>query len=179
MRPRKGSTSSPPHRDGSVQLSLFNEPVDVQDVSDNISQLPVAEVDLQPAEAEGSPSALAVTGEIVLPSPPAAPRPQATRLKPAIEEYRQYLAAQNRSKHTRDSFSLDLKLLLEQLGDVPLQAIAERDLRSFISWVSVKRHNSATSVRRKVASLKNFFSYLHRERAISSDPALRLIYPEI
>jgi site-specific recombinase XerD len=106
-------------------------------------------------------------------------RPQATRLKAAIEEYKQYLAALNRSKHTRDSFGLDLKLLLEHLGDVPLHDIAERDLRSFISWVSVQRNNSAISVRRKVASLKNFFAYLHNERAISHDPALRLIYPEI
>jgi site-specific recombinase XerD len=106
-------------------------------------------------------------------------RPRQTTLKGAIDEYGEYLAAQNRSKHTRESFGLDLRLLLEHLGDVPLHSIAERDLRSFISWVSVQRHNSATSVRRKVASLKNFFSYLHRERAIAGDPSLRLIYPAI
>ena len=33
-------------------------------------------------------------------------------------------------------------------------------------------------MRRKVASLKNFFAYLYRERLIPHDPALRLIYPE-
>lgn len=106
-------------------------------------------------------------------------RPQATTLRGAIEEYKDYLVALNRSKHTRESFALDLKLLLEHLGDAPLIAIGERDLRSFISHVRLQRKNSATSVRRKVASLKNFFSYLHRERAIDGDPSLRLIYPEI
>jgi integrase/recombinase XerC len=85
----------------------------------------------------------------------------------------------NRSKHTRDSFGLDLKLLLEHVGDVPLHSVGERTLRSFISWVSVQRGNSATSVRRKVATMKNFFAYLRRERAIPTDPALTLIYPEI
>ncbi len=108
-----------------------------------------------------------------------APRPGAATLRPAIDEYKQYLAAMNRSKHTRDSFGLDLKLLLEHLGNAPLHAIGERDLRSFISWVSVQRGNSATSVRRKVATLKNFFAYLRRERAIPTDPAATLIYPEI
>jgi site-specific recombinase XerD len=106
-------------------------------------------------------------------------RPAATTLRAAIDEYQQYLAAMNRSKHTRDSFGLDLKLLHEHLGNVPVHAIGERDLRSFISWVSIQRSNSATSVRRKVATLKNFFAYLRRERAIPSDPAAGLIYPEI
>ena len=110
---------------------------------------------------------------------PVALRPVATTLRAAIDEYQQYLAAMNRSRHTRASFGLDLRLLLEHLGNAPLHSIGERDLRSFISWVSVQRSNSATSVRRKVATLKNFFAYLRRERAIPTDPAATLIYPEI
>jgi integrase/recombinase XerC len=119
-----------------------------------------------------------VAGAINTQAPPSL-RPMATTLKGAIDEYQQYLVALNRSKHTRDSFGLDLRLLHEHLGNVPIHAIGERDLRSFISWVSVQRSNSATSVRRKVATLKNFFAYLRRERAIPSDPAASLIYPEI
>ncbi len=106
-------------------------------------------------------------------------RPQATRLKDAIQEYTQYLVALNRAKHTILSFGLDLNLLLKQLGDVTLTQIGERDLRAFINWIRTEQHNSPVSVRRKVASLKNFFSYLHREGAIPSDPSLRLIYPQI
>ena len=114
------------------------------------------------------------------PAPPPRPlRPQATTLKTAIDEYREYLIAANSSKHTRDSFGLDLKLLLEYLGDAQLTQIGERELRSFIAHMRMQRHNAPTSIRRKVATMKNFFSYLHRERAIASDPSLRLIYPEI
>jgi site-specific recombinase XerD len=119
---------------------------------------------------------------ISTPLAPAADAPLHARpgkLSAAVEEYKEYLVAANRSKHTRESFALDLKLLLEHLGDVSLAAIGERDLRSFISWVRLERQNNPTSVRRKVASMKNFFAYLHRERLIPADPSLRLIYPEI
>ena len=108
-------------------------------------------------------------------------RPRAATLKESIEEYKQYLAAINRSKHTQDSFRLDLKLLLEHLGDARIDAdtpnaICDRSL----AGSRLQRHNSATSVRRKVASLKAFFSYLRREaRQSPGDPSLRLIYPEI
>lgn len=108
-----------------------------------------------------------------------APRALPERLQPAIEEYLEYLMALNRSKHTRESFALDLKLLHIYLGNPPLSAIGERDLRGFVHHVRVERRNSSTSVRRKIASLKNFFAYLHRERIIAADPSLHLVYPEI
>ena len=60
-----------------------------------------------------------------------------------------------------------------------MATIGTRELNSFISAIRTQRHNSATSVRRKVATLKGFFSYLHRERIIPNDPSLTLIYPEI
>ena len=125
-------------------------------------------------EAPRSSAAPASEGD----TPSARVRLQAVTLKTGIEEYKEYLVAVNRSKHTRESFGLDLKLLLEHLGNVSLTTIGERDLRSFVSWVRLQRQNSPTSVRRKIASLKNFFGYLHRERAIPDDPSLRLIYPE-
>jgi site-specific recombinase XerD len=172
-KPSAGGAASP------RQLSLFDFPGTSAEKGPEGMDVPAGKLPRDEAAAQ--------TGDVAhetvatRPEQAAQPgvRPQATLLKPAIEEYKQYLAALNRSKHTRDSFGLDLKLLLEHLGNVPLQAISERDLRSFISWVGVQRANSAISVRRKVASLKNFFTYLHRERAISANPALRLIYPEI
>ncbi len=166
------------------QLSLFDVPYADPGHGDGLDGANAAiESSPGPEDASAANTALdaertaMATGGAV--SPEARVQPQAATLKAAIEEYKQYLAAMNRSKHTQDSFGLDLKLLLEHLGDVRIEAIAERDLRSFISWVRLQRHNSATSVRRKVASLKAFFSYLRRERAIPSDPSLRLIYPEI
>jgi site-specific recombinase XerD len=176
-----------------VQLSLFS----VMEAGSSVSPSP-GQADLAPAQgsarhdrpaAEPLPLGEPITVSCDEPAQPAlsqsspageAPlRPMPGKLSAGVEEYKEYLVAANRSKHTRESFALDLKLLLEHLGDVSLTAIGERDLRSFISWVRLERQNNPTSVRRKVASLKNFFSYLHRERIIPADPSLRLIYPEI
>jgi len=107
------------------------------------------------------------------------PQPPVIGLRAAVAEYKEYLVALNRSKHTRESFALDLKLLLIHLGDAQVATVGTRELNSFISAIRTQRHNSATSVRRKVATLKGFFSYLHRERIIPNDPSLTLIYPEI
>ncbi len=120
--------------------------------------------------------------------PPVNPRKRPETLKDAVAEYEQFLAAENRAKHTRASFGLDLRLFMQRLhernpeqslGEQKLTQVAETELRDFISWVRDTRKNSPVSVRRKVASLKNFFAYLYRERLIAHDPALRLIYPEI
>ena len=41
------------------------------------------------------------------------PQPPVIGLRAAVAEYKEYLVALNRSKHTRESFALDLKLLLD------------------------------------------------------------------
>lgn len=160
------------HDGRGVQLQLFEvAPDDLP-----IAAAPEATI---PAAGEGAVAVALQERRTDGESPVLARRPPPDTLRPAIEEYKQYLVSLNRSRHTLDSFGLDLKLLLEHLGDVPLASLGERELRSFISHVRVERKNNAVSVRRKVASLKNFFSYLHRERLIASDPSLRLLYPEI
>lgn len=165
-----------------VQLSLFApEELDEDPVSPPAPppveartpdpSVPVSRPDDAPT-ADGAGDLALARGEWT--PPPRRPE----MLKAAIGEYQQFLVAQNRAKHTRLSFGLDLKLFLEHLGDTRVTQIGEADLRSFISWIRVERKNSPVSVRRKVASLKNFFAYLYRERLIPRDPALRLIYPE-
>jgi site-specific recombinase XerD len=151
-----------------VQLSLFAE------------ETPEPEVAGVPEPALESPAEeIGGDAPVPAPAPARAPRRLPARLSEAVAEYLEYLVAMNRARHTRESFALDLKLLQQYLGDVALTTIGERELRSFVSHVRLERQNTATSVRRKVASVKNFFAYLQRERAIPADPALRLIYPEI
>jgi len=161
-----------------VQLSLF-----ASEDGDPTESLPAAigaaEIPSGAGEpsAEAAPEAMAA-GVTEVEASRVRQRPRPATLEAAIVEYKQFLVAENRAKHTQMSFGLDLKLFLEHLGDRGLGQIGESDLRSFISWVRIERNNSAVSVRRKVASLKNFFAYLYRERLIPHDPALRLIYPE-
>jgi integrase len=50
-------------------------------------------------------------------------------------------------------------------------------LRQFIVWVRDWRANSPNSLRRKVATLKNFFSYLRDEGYLATSPADPVPYP--
>jgi len=107
----------------------------------------------------------------VLPSPHIA-------LDQAIPDYLTYLTALGRSQHTIKSFEIDLRLLYGQVGNRAVGAIDTGQLRQFIAWVRETRANSPNSVRRKVATLKNFFSYLRDEGYLPASPADAVPYPE-
>lgn len=105
------------------------------------------------------------------------PSPHAT-LDETIPDYLTYLAALGRSRHTLKSFELDLRLLRAHLGNRPVGAIDTGHLRQFIAWVRVSRENTANSLRRKVATIKNFFGYLRDEGYLTFSPADAVPYPE-
>lgn len=107
----------------------------------------------------------------VLPSP-------AVTLDQAIPAYLTALAALGRSQHTLKSFELDLRLLRGQLGNRAVGSIELGHLRQFIAWVRLSRENTPNSLRRKVATLKNFFGYLQQEGYLRSNTADALPYPE-
>lgn len=161
---------------GSVQLSLFEDEVPQLVAQHQDSPEPVHTKSLSSTSTSLDEAPSAESAETV---GAIARRPLPGLLSACCDDYMEYLTALNRSKHTRESFALDLRLLLQFLGDVQVNSIGERELRSFVSHVRLERANSATSVRRKIASLKNFFSYMKRERIIADDPSMRLIYPEI
>ncbi|MBV8909343.1 MAG: site-specific integrase [Gammaproteobacteria bacterium] len=96
----------------------------------------------------------------------------------AIPLYLSALASQGRSRHTLRSFELDLRLLRGQLGNRPVGTIELRHLRQFIAWVRLTRENSPNSLRRKVATLKSFFGFLHEEGFLRTHVADPLPYPE-
>ena len=103
--------------------------------------------------------------------------PSAT-LDEAIPRYLTALAALGRSKHTLKSFELDLRLLRGRLGNRAVGSIDVGHLRQFVAWVRLSRDNAPNSLRRKVATLKNFFGYLRDEGYLRSSPADLLPYPE-
>ncbi len=110
-------------------------------------------------------------------TPRVPPSPHVT-LDQAIPDYLTALAAQGRSQHTLKSFELDLRLLRGQLGNRAVGAIELGHLRQFIAWVRLTRDNAPNSLRRKVATLKNFFGYLCDEGYLVTSPADALPYPE-
>lgn len=106
-------------------------------------------------------------------------RAKPTMLSQVAPEYLAYLAALGRSAHTIKSFKLDLDLLQRHLGDRPVAELSLRDLSSFIAWVRLERGNEPNSLRRKIATLKNFCTFLQTQGYAPSNEAERLIYPEI
>ncbi len=165
-------------------MTLFEEPVAegqgaaVAVAPDDTGSAP-ALVDETPAEAPVERGARRQRAS--MPQQQATPRvppsPHVT-LDQAIHDYIRYLSAINRSQHTIKSFELDLRLLRGQLGDRAVGAIDTGQLRQFIAWVRETRANSPNSVRRKVATLKNFFSYLRDEGYLATSPADAVPYPQ-
>lgn len=95
----------------------------------------------------------------------------------AMSAYAQHLEASGYSPHTVRSFLGDLKLLKEFLGNKPVGDIGTQDLDNFLSYLRQGKMETPKSLSRRVTSLKNFFSWLCREKIIHDDPAARLIYP--
>ena len=101
-----------------MQLSFFAGAAEIE----TPVPAPAAEI-----EQAGTAEAVAVGTEPESAAPasersPLTPLPE--RLAAAINEYLDYLLALNRSKHTRESFALDLRLLLQYLGDCKSQQLA-------------------------------------------------------
>lgn len=91
--------------------------------------------------------------------------------------YRDYLLASGRATHTVSSVLLDLRGLVEHLGDVPLSGVTPAQLRAHVRWLRTDRHNGTASLRRKIATLKGFFQYGVASGWIIDNPAAPLIYP--
>ncbi len=174
---RKGDGARP------GQMTLFEEPV-AEGQGAAVAVAPdetgLASALVDETRAVAPVGARARRQRVAMPQQQATPRVPPTphvTLDQAIPDYITYLVALGRSQHTIKSFELDLRLLRGQLGDRAVGAIDTGQLRQFIAWVRETRANSPNSVRRKVATLKNFFSYLRDEGYLATSPADPVPYP--
>ena len=62
-------------------------------------------------------------------------------------------------------------------GEVAVDSIGRDDIRSFLEY-SYDRGLQKSSIERKVASIRTFFSFLFRHDIISVNPALKILYPK-
>jgi len=116
-------------------------------------------------------------GEPPPPAPlhiPKAPTPEVS-IYSTIEAYAFFLRGKQSSQHTVDAYTGDIEYLQSYLGDKPLDTISLQDLRGFHSMMIAKRINAST-MHRRIASVKNYFSWLYYvERVLSFNPAELLI----
>jgi site-specific recombinase XerD len=130
------------------------------------------------------PEAVAADPPVAKPPSPTAPNrpeldPRAARISELTPSFLEFSAAIDRSAYTLDALRLDLSLLERFLGERSCSEISLDDLRRFVAWLSRERQNDARSLRRKVASVKAFFSFLKGNGWRPDDPAEGLIYPAL
>lgn len=100
-------------------------------------------------------------------------------LSTEITNFLDSLRRENASPHTIRNYESDLRQF-ETYAD-PRPPVEEMDLYLLREWVSRLFHDEkmATSIRRKVASLRAFFKYEMRQGVTKSNPAKLLILPKL
>ncbi len=95
-----------------------------------------------------------------------------------IEKFLGYLRIErNASPHTLRNYRKDLELLRQSLGDRPW---GETDLLALRQFVAAQRTAglSKVTIARRVACIRSFFRFLHREGHVATHPALGLTRPK-
>src|ERR671939_2203026 len=105
-----------------------------------------------------------------------------TSLTTALQLYEtEFLAARNLAFRSRREYVNDLKDLLVYLtsvaGVTDPAAVSRRHLDGYLAELDRRGFSGATH-RRKVASIRSYFSFLQDAGVISVSPALKLIPPE-
>lgn len=98
----------------------------------------------------------------------------------AIEEFLDHLATErNRSEHTVRAYQGDLRSLLEYLDSYGVSAWNEVSLEHLRGWLAElsERGATKTSIARRVASTRAFFSWAKRHHLMKIDPSTRLQAP--
>jgi site-specific recombinase XerD len=114
---------------------------------------------------------------VATPPPPVASHPG--HLSEAVAAFCLHLTNDSRAPHTVRSTELDLRGLLEHLGDIRLADIAPGQLAAHVRWLRTDRHNGSSSLRRKIATLKMFFRYAMHVGWLTESPAESVPYPPL
>ncbi len=100
-------------------------------------------------------------------------------LSTEINNFLDSLRRENASPHTIRNYESDLRQFEEHIAPAP--PTEQIDLTILRSWVAALFHDArmASSIRRKVASLRAFFHYEMLQGATSTNPAKLLILPKL
>ena len=95
-----------------------------------------------------------------------------------VEKFLNYLKVErDASPHTLRNYEKDLRLLRQSLGDLPWENAELLHLRQFVADQRGQGLSKVT-VARRVAAVRSFFRFLHREGYVPANPARVLTRPK-
>lgn len=98
--------------------------------------------------------------------------------KQDLEDFKSYiLVEKNFSEHTAKAYYADILAYLIWLGDEGCEGVNFSKMREYLHYISVYNYKK-TTIARKIASLRTFYKYLHREKKTENNPAENLISPK-
>src|ERR1044071_6463679 len=86
-------------------------------------------------------------------------------------------AARGASEHTLRAYGADLRQLACYLSDREISELAQVDIRVLRGWLATFAGCTRTTVARKMATLRSFFRWAHRNGHVSADCAKALATP--
>lgn len=85
------------------------------------------------------------------------------------------LIEKNLSKKTLKAYKYDLEDQMRFFGSIPFNAISIQNLRQYLEFLN-KKNLKGSTIKRKIATIKVFFSFLEDEELINNSPAIKLKY---
>lgn len=98
--------------------------------------------------------------------------------KQDLENFKSYiLVEKNFSKHTAKAYYSDILSYLIWLDETECEDVNFTKMREYLHFIQ-KFNYKKTTVARKIASIRTFYKYLHREKKVDNNPAESLISPK-
>lgn len=93
-----------------------------------------------------------------------------------LEQYKNHLVVNGKSMHTIGGFISDILLLKAYIGNKPLNGISTPDLKNFLGYRAVTKKDKPKTIERRIATLKNYFTWLYEDKILPYNIALSLPY---
>ena len=98
--------------------------------------------------------------------------------KQKLEDFKSYITVEkNFSDHTAKAYYADILAYLIWLDETGCEEVNLEKVREYLHHIQIYNYKK-TTLARKIASLRTFYKYLHREKKVETNPAINLISPK-
>jgi integrase/recombinase XerD len=108
------------------------------------------------------------------PSRPDRSRGRHAHVADSFQDFEAALRRSGRSENGIQSVLTDVRQLREFAGDRSLEEFQQADVLAFLHWLETDRGHKASSMKRKLASVRLLFEFYRREGVVETNPADRI-----